>query len=69
MVIPSSMGVPVMLCDAEEAHLTLDGQIGCPLQPGDGIRMYDAGGSVTLLQNPQVPFFSLLRQKLHWNDG
>jgi NAD+ kinase len=66
-VIPSHMAVTVALSDAEEAHLTLDGQVGCPIQPGDIIKMYDAGGQVTLMQDPQVPFFALLRQKMHWN--
>jgi NAD+ kinase len=66
-VIPSHMDVTVTLSDAEEAHLTLDGQVGCPIQPGDSIKMYDAGGHVTLMQDPEVPFFALLKQKMHWN--
>jgi NAD+ kinase len=61
------MAVTVTLSDAEEAHLTLDGQVGCPIQPGDSIKMYDAGGHVTLMQDPEVPFFALLKQKMHWN--
>ena len=66
-VIPSSMAVSATLCDAEEAHLTLDGQVGCPLELGDSIQARDSGGSVTLLQDPDVPFFGLLRQKMHWS--
>jgi NAD+ kinase len=61
------MAVTVTISDAEEAHLTFDGQVGCPLQPGDKIQMYDTGGRVILLKDPEVPFFTLLRQKMHWN--
>jgi len=66
-VIPSHMAVTALLSNAEEAHLTLDGQVGCPIQPGDSIQMYDAGGHVTLLKDPEVSFFALLREKMHWN--
>ncbi|MCL1908431.1 MAG: NAD(+)/NADH kinase [Holophagaceae bacterium] len=66
-VIPSSMSVNVCLGEAEDAHLTLDGQVGCPIQPGDSIQLYDSGGHVTLLQEPKAEFFALLRQKMHWN--
>jgi NAD+ kinase len=67
IVVPSQMAVTVVISYAEEAHLTFDGQVGCPLQPGDNIQMYDAGGRVILLKDPEVPFFTLLRQKMHWN--
>jgi NAD+ kinase len=66
-VIPAQMSITVVLSDAEEAHLTLDGQVGCPLHPGDAIQIYDDGGQVTMLQDPEMPFFALLRQKMHWN--
>ena len=66
-VVPSSMGVTVLMSDAEEANLTLDGQVSQPIQPGDSIQVYDSGGCVTLLQDPETPFFTMLRQKMHWN--
>ncbi|MDR2697617.1 MAG: NAD(+)/NADH kinase [Holophagales bacterium] len=66
-VVPSNMSVVVVISDAEEAHLTLDGQVGYPIQHGDSIQMYDAGGRVTLLKDPEIPFFTMLRQKMHWN--
>jgi NAD+ kinase len=66
-VVPSHMAAKIVLADAEEAHLTLDGQIGCPIQPGDAIHICDAGGSVTLLQDPDAPFFALLREKMNWS--
>jgi hypothetical protein len=29
--------------------------------------MRDAGKHATLLLDPDVPFFALLREKMHWN--
>lgn len=66
-VVPSNMAITVKLSDAEEAHLTIDGQVGCPIQPGDYIQMCDSGGYVALLQDPEADFFTLLRQKMHWS--
>jgi len=66
-VIPAQMDITVTLSDTRDTILTIDGQVGCPMQSGDSVHMYDAGGRITLLQDPQLPFFDLLRQKMHWN--
>jgi NAD kinase len=67
MVVPICMAVRVMLARAEEANLTIDGQVVCPIHPGDEIEMRDAGKHATLLLDSAVPFFALLREKMHWN--
>ena len=51
----------------EEAHLTLDGQLEFPLLPGDRVELSKSPQTTTLLQNPDLPFFRLLQQKLHWS--
>jgi NAD+ kinase len=66
-VIPAHMTIKVVISHAEEAHLTLDGQTGHPIELGDSIQMSDTNGHVTLLQDSQAQFFELLRQKMHWN--
>jgi NAD+ kinase len=68
-VVPANMVVNVVLGEAEEAHLTIDGQVGCPIQPGDEIEMRDAGRHATLLLDPDVPYFAILREKMHWFRG
>jgi len=68
MVVPSSLDVTITVGHAEEGYLTLDGQTGHALQPGDRIVLRRSGATVTLLQNPALPFFALLREKLHWGD-
>jgi NAD+ kinase len=67
MVVPVRMAVRAALARAEEANLTIDGQVVCPIRPGDEVEMRDAGKCATLLLDPGVPFFGLLREKMHWN--
>ncbi len=67
-VVPTSLSVSLTLRQAEEAHLTLDGQVGHPLEPGDTLTFHKANVSVTLLQDPDLPFFKVLQQKLHWSS-
>ncbi|MBP7618766.1 MAG: NAD(+)/NADH kinase [Geothrix sp.] len=67
-VVPASLPISITLQDAEDAHLTLDGQVGHRVQPGDEVRLYQAKTRITLLQRPGLDFFALLQQKLHWGD-
>lgn len=67
-VVPAAMPITITLMDAEDAHLTLDGQVGHRVVPGDEVRLRQAQTRITLLQRPGLDFFSLLQQKLHWGD-
>ena len=67
-VIPASIPITISLDDAEDAHLTLDGQVGHRVLPGDRVRLHMSQASITLLQRPGLDFFGLLQQKLHWGD-
>ena len=67
-VVPASLPISITLQDAEDAHLTLDGQVGHRVQPGDEVRLHQAKTRITLLQRPGLDFFALLQQKLHWGD-
>lgn len=66
-VIPASLSVTLILGNAQHAHLTLDGQLEFPLAPDDRIKLRKSRHVITLLQNPNLPFFSVLQEKLHWN--
>jgi NAD+ kinase len=68
IVVPGNLTVTVTLGQAEDALLTLDGQIGHPVLPGDRVELRQGDEIVTLLQDPDRPFFTLLQQKLHWAD-
>jgi NAD+ kinase len=67
-VVPASSPITITLEDAEDAHLTLDGQIGFRVLPGDQVSLRQAPGRITLLQQPGLDFFALLQEKLHWGD-
>jgi NAD+ kinase len=66
-VIPADLSVTLILGDAPNSHLTLDGQLEFPLAPEDRIKLRKSRHRITLLQNPDLPFFSVLQEKLHWN--
>lgn len=67
-VVPNHLEVTITLENAEDAHLTLDGQVEHPLKVQDQIKLQKAKHGLTLLQNPELPFFKLLQEKLHWSN-
>ena len=67
-VVPSSLSVSITVGHTDDAHLTLDGQLEHPLKPGDRVELRRAERGVVLLQNPALPFFRVLQQKLHWSS-
>lgn len=67
-VVPSQIPVSVAVGETDDAHLTLDGQTSIPLNHGDLLEFTRAVGSLTLLRHPDLDFFRILQQKLHWSD-
>ncbi len=68
LVVDASVRVAITVGDAEDAHLTMDGQIGMPVQEGDRVDLSRSVYTITLLRSPALPYFQLLQQKLHWAD-
>ena len=68
IVVPAHLPVSITLIRAEDAHLTLDGQVEFSLLAGDRLEFRRSEQSITLLQNSDFSFFQLLQQKLHWSD-
>lgn len=67
LVIPSGKEVMVRGLDPEEALvLTVDGQVGKELAPGDQIRVRRSDIRIPLVRLPEQSFFSTLRRKLNW---
>lgn len=50
----------------EATQLVCDGQINCPLENGDTVRIYRADKGITLLHPHDYDFYALLREKLRW---
>jgi NAD+ kinase len=69
IIIPAEMGIRVVNKAAgEEAFLTVDGQIGSPLEAGDSVECGVSDFDVRLVRPPDKTFFDVLRQKLKWGE-
>ncbi|HLO68191.1 MAG TPA: NAD(+)/NADH kinase [Holophaga sp.] len=69
LVVPGHARVDILMDRAEDAHLTLDGQLEVEIHAGDRIELTRSERTITLLQNPDHSFFGLLTQKLNWSGA
>jgi len=68
-VVPGDQVVNVVLrSPAADVYVTLDGQVGHPLQQGDRIEVWRSPNRTVLVSNPNIDYFGILRQKLHWGE-
>ncbi len=69
LVLPAEETVTVeVLSPSEELILTVDGQDGANLSPGDRLVVRRASSPLCLVRFPGQSFFSTLRRKLQWGD-
>ena len=54
--------------ESEEVFLTLDGQVGFPMEQGDTVEIQKAPGRVLLIESPYKGYFEVLRTKLGWGE-
>ncbi len=67
IVVPDNSFIEVRLKTRnEEVALTLDGQVGCPLQAGDRIIIRKSKTTFNLVQPANKNYFDVLRDKLRW---
>jgi NAD+ kinase len=52
----------------ESVFLTIDGQVGGPIQEGDTVVCHSSTYSLHLIRPPRMMFFDVLRQKLKWGE-
>ncbi|MCX5812582.1 MAG: NAD(+)/NADH kinase [Proteobacteria bacterium] len=57
-----------LLSPGERVVLTLDGQIGIPLEYGDEVIMKKSTHTVSLIKSKQKGYFEILRTKLKWGE-
>ena len=65
-VLPDMTPVEVRLTSPDPAQLTLDGQVGIDLAPGDGIRVIRSESSARFVVSSGHDPFETLRNKLGW---
>ncbi|HWP34447.1 MAG TPA: NAD(+)/NADH kinase [Thermodesulfobacteriota bacterium] len=69
LVIPDHFTVAVTLPRAEaDVVLTLDGQLGYPVQAHDVVEVRRAEATLPLVQSPFRSYFEVLRTKLKWGE-
>ena len=68
-VVPGDQVVNVVLrSETADVYLTLDGQTGHALQQGDRLEVWRSASRTVLVGNPNIDYFGILRQKLHWGE-
>jgi NAD+ kinase len=69
LVVPDTSEIEIVVKTGEdEAYVSIDGQIGMPMQDGDVIRCRKSDYQVKLLHFKGT-FFDVLRTKLKWGQG
>ncbi len=66
VVIPDRDEVEICLHRGTDVMLTVDGQVGMPLQQRDYLKIYRAQSTLKLVLPFGSTFFKLLREKLRW---
>ena len=67
IVVPDDSMIEVrLMTDNEDVALTLDGQVGFPLQAGDRVVIRKSRTTFNLVQPANRNYFDLLRDKLRW---
>jgi NAD+ kinase len=68
IVLPGTHRIEVTLKTDQDVMLTLDGQVGVPLQKDDVVAIAKAPSRIKLLHFPHKDFFGVLRAKLKWGE-
>lgn len=69
IIVPADRTIRIALrSETADTFLTLDGQTGHSLLCEDVIEVVRSPNRVSLVRNPRVGYFTILRQKLHWGE-
>ena len=68
VIVPDNRVIKILNHGAEGTFLTIDGQVGEPLQPGDYIVCRSSPNAIQLIRPPRALFFDVLREKLKWGE-
>lgn len=68
VIVTDESEIQVAVRGAGATHLTIDGQVGENLEPGDRVVCRRSAHSISLVHPPGTAFFDVLREKLKWGD-
>lgn len=69
VIVPDDMEIRIVsLAESGSAYLTIDGQVGEPLDRGDSVTCRRSEKCVYLIRPPKMMFFDVLREKLSWGE-
>jgi NAD+ kinase len=70
VVVPDNSRIELRLAEGSDpVFLTMDGQIGVPMQDGDRVRITRAPEPLKLIHPPNKLYFEILRNKLKWGEA
>jgi len=58
----------VLKTPEEDVHLTMDGQVGERLHPGDTVEVRKSAAALQLITSPFRNYFEVLREKFRWGE-
>jgi NAD+ kinase len=69
VIVPDTSTIRIISrAEGDSAFLTIDGQIGEPIQKDDEIVCRSSPNTLRLVRPPHMLFFDVLRQKLKWGE-
>lgn len=68
VLVPGSSNIKMINLSEDSTFLTIDGQIGEPLQHRDTVMCRASTKAVKLIRPPRQKFFDVLRAKLKWGE-
>jgi NAD+ kinase len=70
LVLPDRYRIEILVLDTRggDVHLTVDGQVGIPLEQGDRVTVARSAHPARLLASPHRSPFAVMREKLRWGE-
>ena len=69
VIVPDDSAIRIISrADSGTAYLTVDGQVGEPLNQNDVVLCRQSGKVLRLVRPPKMMFFDVLREKLSWGE-
>ncbi len=68
VIVPDTSVIKITNHGDDGTFLTIDGQVGEPIQKGDRVICRSSSITINLIRPPKMLFFDVLREKLKWGE-